>query len=123
MVNGVPAEVGLGGPSLALGGFERDHFAAAGLGGVAGFMQVFALFTYLSGVHTFYGSVETPRPLTAVGLLCVVVAIVLRIGATPALRKARPLLQPAVTVRCAIIAPLLLVGAVPGVLITDAHFR
>src|SRR5260370_9472295 len=114
MVNGVPAEVGLGGPSLALGGFERDHFAAAGLGGLAGFMQVFALFTYLSGVHTFYGSVETPRPLTAVGLLCVVVAIVLRIGATPALPKARPLVQPQGTPGCPLTCPPLPVRRHPG---------
>src|SRR5260370_38961538 len=110
MVNGVPAEVGLGGPSLALGGFERDHFAAAGLGGVAGFMQVFALFAYLSGVYTFYGSVETPRPLTAVGLLCVVIAIVLRIGAMPALRKPRPLWQLRVILRWPVISPALRVG-------------
>ncbi len=123
MMNGVPVALALAGTSLALSGFERYHFAAAALGGLAGFMQVFALFTYLSGVHTFYGSVETPRPLTAVGLLCVVVAIVLRIGATPALRKARPLWQLQVTLGCAIIAPLLLFGVYTGIRITDAQLR
>src|SRR5260370_14451798 len=121
MMNGVPVALALAGTSLALSGFERYHFAAAALGGLAGFMQVFALFTSLSGVHTFYGSVETPRPLTAVGLLCVVVAIVLRIGATPALRKARPLWQLQVTLGCAIIPPLLLFGVYTGIRITDAQ--
>jgi hypothetical protein len=86
-------------------------------------MQVFALFAYLSGVHTFYGSVETPRPLTAVGLLCFVIAIVLRIGAMPALRKPRPLWQLQVMLGCAIIAPLLLFGVYTGIRITDAQLR
>src|SRR5258706_7560357 len=122
-INGVPVALALAGASLALSRFERYHFAAAALSGLAGFLQVFALFAYLSGVHTFYGSVETPRPLTAVGLLCVVIAIVLRIGATPALRKARPLWQLQVMLGCAIIAPLLLFGVYTGIRITDAQLR
>src|SRR5229473_6787550 len=64
MINGVPVALALAGASLALSRFERHHFAATALGGLAGLMQVFALFAYLNGVHTFYGSVETPRPLT-----------------------------------------------------------
>src|SRR6266446_3035447 len=123
MVNGVPVALALAGASLALSRIKRYHFAATALGGLAGLMQVFNLFAYLSGVHTFYGSVETPRPLTAVGLLCVVIAIVLRIGATPALRKARPLWQLQVMLGCAIIAPLLLFGVYTGIRITDAQLR
>src|SRR5712672_3102129 len=123
MINGVPVALALAGASLALSRFERYHFAATTLGGLAGLMQVFNLFAYLSGVHTFYGSVETPRPLTAVGLLCVVIAIVLRIGAMPALRKPRPLWQLQVTLGCAIIAPLLLFGVYTGIRITDAQLR
>src|SRR6266404_1747808 len=122
-INGVPVALALAGASLALSRFERYHFAAAALSGLAGFLQMFALFAYLSGVHTFYGSVETPRPLTAVGLLCFVIAIVLRIGAMPALRKPRPLWQLQVMLGCAIIAPLLLFGVYTGIRITDAQLR
>jgi PAS domain S-box-containing protein len=123
MINGVPVALALAGASLALSRIKRYHFAATALGGLAGLMQVFNLFAYLSGVHTFYGSVETPRPLTAVGLLCVVIAIVLRIGAMPALRKPRPLWQLQVMLGCAIIAPLLLFGVYTGIRITDAQLR
>src|SRR5712672_1229949 len=123
MINGVPVALALAGASLALSRIKRYHFAATALGGLAGLMQVFNLFAYLSGVHTFYGSVETPRPLTAVGLLCVVIAIILRIGAMPALRKPRPLWQLQVTLGCAIIAPLLLFGLYTGIRITDAQLR
>jgi PAS domain S-box-containing protein len=123
MINGVPVALALAGASLALSRFKRYHFAATALGGLAGLMQVFNLFAYLSGVHTFYGSVETPRPLTAVGLLCVVIAIVLRIGAMPALRKPRPLWQLQVMLGCAIIAPLLLFGVYTGIRITDSQLR
>jgi len=62
VINGVPVALALAGASLALSRFERYHFAATALGGLAGLMQVFNLFAYLSGVHTFYGSVETPWP-------------------------------------------------------------
>ena len=55
MINGVPVALALAGASLALSRFERYHFAATALGGLAGLMQVFALLAYLSGVHTFYG--------------------------------------------------------------------
>src|SRR5262249_4995009 len=74
----------------------------------------------LSGVHTFYGSVVTPRPPIAVGLLCVSIAIVLRIGAT-ALRRPRPLWHLLVMLGSAIIAPLLLFGVYTGIRITDAQ--
>jgi hypothetical protein len=123
MTNGVPVALALAGGSLALSRFERYHFAAIALAGLAGVMQVFALLAYLSGVHTFYGSVWTPRPATAVGLLCVVIAIVLRIGAMPALRKPRPLWHLLIMLGCAIIAPLLLFGLHTGIRITDAQLR
>jgi hypothetical protein len=60
MINGVPVALALAGASLALSRFERYHFAATALGGLAGLMQAFALFAYLTGIHTFYNSVETP---------------------------------------------------------------
>src|SRR5215468_6338044 len=123
VINGVPVALALAASSLALSRFERYHFAAAALGCLAGLMQVFALFAYLSGVHTFYGAVGTPRPLTAVGLLCVAIAIVLRIGAMPALRKPRPLWQLQVMLGCAIIAPLLLFGVYTGARIAVAQLR
>src|SRR5258708_8229851 len=121
MTNGVPVALALAGASLALSRFERYHFAAIALAGLAGVMQVFALLAYLSGVHTFYGSVWTPRPATAVGLLCVVIAIVLRIVAMPALPKPRPLWHLLIQLRFAIIAPLLLFGLHTGIRITYAQ--
>jgi PAS domain S-box-containing protein len=123
MINGVPVALALAGTSLALSRFDRCHFAAAALGGLAGLMQLFALFAYLSGIHTFYRSVETPRPLTAVGLLCVSIAIASRTGAMPALRRPRPLWHLLVMLGCAIIAPLLLFGVYTGIRITDAQLR
>src|SRR5258708_12371207 len=121
MTNGVPVALALAGGSLALSRFERYQFVAIALAGLAGVMQVFALLAYLSGVHTFYGSVWTPRPATAVGLLCVVIAIVLRIGAMPALRNPRPLWHLLIMLGCAIIPPLLLFGSPTATPLTPAH--
>jgi PAS domain S-box-containing protein len=123
IINGVPIALALAAGSLALSRFERYHFAGTALACLVGLMQVFALFVYLSGVHTFYGSVGTPRPLTAVGLLCVVIGIVLRIGAMPALRKPRPLWHLLIMLGCAILAPLVLFGVYTGIRITDAQLR
>jgi hypothetical protein len=119
-INGVPVALMLASVSLALSRFERYHFAATALGGLAGVMQVFALLSS-PGIHRFYGSVGTPAPLTAVGLLCVAIAIVLRIGAMPALRKPRPLSHLLTMLGAAIIAPLLLFGVYTGIRITDAQ--
>jgi PAS domain S-box-containing protein len=128
MINGVPVALALAGGSLALSRFERYHFAATALGVLAGVMQVFALVAHLSGVNTvygwaFYGLIRPPAPLTAVGLLCIAVAIVLRIAAMPALRKPRPLSHLLITLGCAIIAPLLLFGLYTGIRITEAQLR
>src|SRR5258708_3758188 len=123
MINGVPLALVLAGGSLALSRFERYHFAATALGALAGAIQVFALLAYLSGTYTFYGSIRTPTPLTAVGLLCVAGAIVLRVGTMPGLRKPRPLWQLQVMLGCAIIAPLLLFGLYTGIRITDAQLH
>jgi len=123
MINGVPLALALVGGSLTLSRFERYHFAAAALGALAGAIQVFALLAYLSGTYTFYGSIRTPTPLTAVGLLCVAGAIVLRVGTMPGLRKPRPLWQLQVMLGCAIIAPLLLFGLYTGIRITDAQLH
>jgi PAS domain S-box-containing protein len=123
MINGVPVAIALAGGSLALSRFEGHHFAATALGGLAGVMQVFALLTYLGGIHILYGSVGQPTPPTAVGLLCVACGIILRIGAMPALRKPRPLWHLLIMLGCAIIAPLLLFGVFTGIRITDAQLR
>src|SRR5215467_5966252 len=86
MINGVPVGLALAGSSLALSRFERYRFAATALGGLVCGMEVFALLTYLSGIHILYGLLGTPRPATAGGLLCVAVGVILRVGAMPALR-------------------------------------
>jgi PAS domain S-box-containing protein len=123
MINGVPVALALAGGSLALSRFERYHFAATALGVLASVTQAFALLAYLSGGGTFYSSVSMPTPPTAVGLLCVAIAIVLRIGAGPALRKRRPLWHLLIMLGCAIVAPLLLFGLYTGIRITDAQLR
>jgi two-component system, sensor histidine kinase len=121
MINGAPPTLELLGGSLALGCFERHRFAATALSGIAGVMAIFALLNYLSGVHMLL--VETPTPLTAIGLLCVAGAIILQIGAKPALRKPRPLWHLLIVLGCAVIAPLLLFGVYTGLRITDAQLR
>jgi PAS domain S-box-containing protein len=123
MINGVPLALALAGGSLALSCFERYHFAATALAILAGVTQVFALLAYLSGGRTFYSSVWMPTPLTALGLFCIAIAIVLRIRAMPALRKPRPLWHLLIMLGCAIIAPLLLFGLYTGIRITDAQLR
>jgi PAS domain S-box-containing protein len=123
MINGVPVAVALAAGSLALSRFERYHFAATALSGLSALMQTFALVAYLSGVYTVYNTLATPRPLTAVGLLCVAVAIILRVGAMPALRNPRPLWHLLITLGCAVIAPLVLFSVYTGVRITDAQLR
>src|SRR5260370_595817 len=98
-------------------------WVAVAFGRVGGLMGGFPVFAYLGGFHPFSGSVWPPGPATAVGLLCVAIAIVLRIGAMPALGKPRPLWHLLVMLGCAIIAPLLLFGVYTGIRITDAQLR
>jgi hypothetical protein len=123
MMNGMPLAIALAGGSLALSRFEGHHFTATVLAGLAGGLAVFAVLTYLAGIHAFYSSATLPALPTAVGLLCVAGAIVLRVGTMPALRKARPLWQLQVMLGCAIIAPLLLFGAYTGARIAAAQLR
>ncbi len=123
MMNGVPVSLALVGSSLALSRFERYHLAAIALGALAAVMQVFSLLARLSGVTTFYGSIAPPTSLTVVGVLCVAIAIVLRIGAMPALAKPRPLWHLLIMLGCAFIAPLALFGVYTGIRITDAQLR
>jgi PAS domain S-box-containing protein len=123
MINGMPLAIALAGGSLALSRFEAHHFTATVLGGLAGGMAVFAVLTYLTGIHALYDSVTPPALPTAVGLLCVAGAIVLRVGTMPVLRKARPLWQLQVMLGCAIIAPLLLLGVYTGARIVVAQLR
>src|SRR5262249_30902429 len=109
MINGVPIALVLVGSSLALGRFERYRFAATTLSSIAGVMVTFALLSRLTG-SMLLSPVEMPTPLTAIGMFCVVVSIVLRIGTVPGLRRPRPLWQLLIVLGCAIIAPLLLFG-------------
>jgi PAS domain S-box-containing protein len=123
MINGVPVALVLAGGSLALSRFGGHRFAATALAGIAGVMVTFALLNYLIGSRMFYGTLALPTPLTAIGLLCDVGAIILRIGTMPALRKPRPLWHLLIVLGCAIITPLLLFGVYMGVRITDAEHR
>jgi len=122
-INGMPVAIALAGGSLALSPFQRHHFAATVLGGVAGGMAVFALFTYLSGIHTLHGSaaVDSPPLPTAVGVLCIASGIIAQFGTVPAFRTPRPLWQLQVVLGCAVLAPLLLFGFRIGVGIADTQ--
>src|SRR5215467_4553013 len=123
MINGMPLALALAAGSLALSRFEGHHFTATALAGLAGGMAVFALLTYLTGIHALYTSATPPALPTAVGLLCVAGAIVLRVGTIPALRKARPLWQLQVMLGFAVIAPVLLFGVYTGARIAVAQLR
>jgi hypothetical protein len=107
--------------ALALSRFERHDFVAIMLCGLAGAMAVFALLAYLTGIESLHGTIRSPGLPTAVGLLCVVAGIILRIGTIPALRKSRPLRQLLIVFACAIIVPLLLLAVFTGFRITDAQ--
>src|SRR5215467_12580273 len=91
--------------------------------GVGGGMAVFALFTYLSGIHTLHGSaaVDSPPLPTAVGVLCIASGIIAQFGTVPAFRTPRPLWQLQVVLGCAVLAPLLLFGFRIGVGIADTQ--
>jgi PAS domain S-box-containing protein len=123
MINGVPLAIALAGGSLALSRFEGHHFTATVLGCLAGGMALFAVLTYVTGIHALYSSVTPPALPTAVGLLCVAGAIILRVGTMPALRQARPLWQLQVMLGCAIITPLLLFGVYTGARIAVAQLQ
>ena len=105
-----PVAIALAGGSLALSRFEGNHLAVAALGGLARAIAAFAVLGYLTGIYTLYGSasVNAPSLPTAIGLLCVVGAIVLRTGAMTALLKPRPLWHLLAMLGCAIAVPLLL---------------
>jgi hypothetical protein len=116
MVTGTKLAMAFAGVSLALGRFERHRLAASVLASIVGGITTFALLGYLSAVDTLYGSasVNSPSLPAAVGLLCIAVGIIFRIGTMPALRKSRPLWHLLVMLGRAIVAPLLLFGAYAG---------
>jgi hypothetical protein len=105
--------------ALALSRFERHHVAAIMLGGLGGVIAVFGIVAHLAGIEALHGTLRGPGLPSPVGLLCVVVGIVLRIGTMP--RKSRPLWHLVVVLVCAIIAPLLLLAVYTGFRITDAR--
>jgi PAS domain S-box-containing protein len=115
----------LAGSALALSRFERHRLTATLLAGLAGAIAGFALLGYLTGIDALYGSVSVNSPplLITVGLICVAVGIILRIGTMPALRKSRPLWRLQLLLGCAIVAPLLLFGAYAGFRIAGAQLR
>jgi PAS domain S-box-containing protein len=125
MLNGMPVAIALAAGSLVLSRFEKHHFVATVLAGVAGGMAVFALFAYLGGIDSLHGSasVNAPPLPTAVGVLCIASGIISRFGTMPALRKPRPLWQLQVTLGCAVITPLLLFGLRIGVGIADTQLN
>jgi hypothetical protein len=51
MINGMPLAIALAAGSLALSRFEGHHFTTTVLAGLVGGMAVFALLTYLTGIH------------------------------------------------------------------------
>jgi PAS domain S-box-containing protein len=108
--------------ALVLTRFDRHHFIALMLGSLGGVIAVFALITDLAGIDALQGTVRSPGLPTAIGLLCAAGGSVLRIGATSALRKARPLSHLLIALACAIILPLLLLAVYTGFRITDAQF-
>jgi hypothetical protein len=73
VINGMPLALGLAGGSLALSRYERHHFAATTLAGLAGAMALFVVLTYPTGINTLYGSGSTSPPAlpSAVGMLCI----------------------------------------------------
>jgi PAS domain S-box-containing protein len=113
------------GSSLVLIPFERYHFAATVLAGIAGSIAVFALLGYLAGIDAIYGSVSVNSPPlpSVVGLLCVAVGIISRVGTMPALRTRRPLWHLLVMLGCAIVVPLLLFAMYAGARIAEAQLR
>ena len=109
--------------ALALSRFEQYRLPTTVLSGLAGAIGISILLGYLTGIITLYtaASVSSPALPTAVGFLCVAAAIILRLGATPALGKPRPLSRLLVMLGCAIIAPLLLLGTYAAVRVADTQ--
>jgi hypothetical protein len=106
----MPLATALVAGALVLTRFDRHHFIALMLGGLGGVIAVFALITDLAGIDALQGTMRSPGLPTAIGLLCAAGGSVLRIGATSAFRKARPLSHLLIALACAIILPLLLLA-------------
>jgi PAS domain S-box-containing protein len=123
----MPAATTLGltltGGALVLSRFERHYLTAIVLASLACAFAVFALAGYLTGIDLLYNatSISSPPLPTTVGLLCVAFGIILqKMGATPALRRPRPLWHLLAVLGWAIVAPLLLFGAYAGARMADA---
>jgi PAS domain S-box-containing protein len=116
---------GLTGAALALSSRERHRVGATLLAGLAGTVVAFALLGYLIGVDPLYVSaslISPPLP-AVVGLFCIAIGVILRVGAMPVLRTAQPLWRLLIALGCAIIAPLLLFGAYAGTRVADAQLN
>jgi PAS domain S-box-containing protein len=124
MITGPTLALALAGGSLALNRFEGHHFASIVLGILAGVIGAYGLLGYLLGIHTLHGAASARPPAlpTAVGLLCIGGAILLRLRTMPSTGKPRPLWHLLVMLGCAIIAPLLLFGFNVSVSVADTQF-
>jgi PAS domain S-box-containing protein len=111
------------GSALVLARFERHHLPAAVLGNLAGAIVVFVLLGDATGINTLYSakSISSPPLPASVALLCIAFGTILRVGATPAFRRPRPLWHLLAVLASAIVAPLLLFGAYAGPLMADAQ--
>jgi hypothetical protein len=124
MATSLALPLALAGSSLALGRFERHRLAPTVLSGAAGAIEMFALFSGLTGIDTLYDGVQyrVPPLLASVELLCITGGIILRTGTAPEFRIAEPLWRLLTMFGCAIVAPPLLLGAYAGFRIAESQF-
>jgi PAS domain S-box-containing protein len=113
------------GSGYLLSRFEGYRLLAAVLGSVAAAIAAFALLGYLTGINALYDvtSIASPPLPTVAALLCLALGLVLRIAATPGLRRARPLWHLLAVLGWATLAPLLLFGAYAGARMADAQLN
>ncbi len=118
-------ELILAGSAFLLSRFERQYLTAMALGSIAAAGAAFALLGYLTGINRLHDvtSIDSPPVPTAVGILCVIVGLFMRIGARPLLRRPRPLWHLLAVLGSAIVTPLILFGAYAGVRMADAQFQ
>jgi PAS domain S-box-containing protein len=116
---------GLTGAAFALSRFEQHRLIGTAAAVLAAAVAVLALLGYLTGIDALYvsGALAAPPLPSAVGLLCVALGVIMRIGAMPALHTPRPLWHLLAALGCVILAPLLLFGAYAEVSIADAELH
>jgi two-component sensor histidine kinase/PAS domain-containing protein len=116
--------IALAGTALALSGFQRHYLAAAVLAIIVGAVALFVPVVYLSTVSPPYAASplsDSPSLPTVVGLFCIALGIIARVGAMPEPGAPRPLWQLLAVLGLAIGAPLLMFGAYAGGRTADAQ--